>query len=182
MPELIEIIELGNPILRKKAEQLSKAKIKSARIQTLIDNMFYTLRDVNGAGLAAPQVSESLQLIIISPFGQDPADGLMPPTELINPEIIWKSDEMLPGWEACLSIPGFKGVVHRHKALKVKFNTRTGEEKIIELSAFPARVFQHEFDHLSGLVYMDRLDIKNELFTMNSYEHLVDEEDEETTD
>jgi peptide deformylase len=182
MPKLLEIVELGNPVLRKKTVRLSKTEIKSARIQKLIDDMFYTLKDVNGAGLAAPQVSEALQLVIISPFGQGPAEGLMPPTELINPEIIWKSEEMIPGWEACLSIPGFKGIVHRHKELKIKFNTRTGKEKTMELSDFTARVFQHEFDHLGGFVYMDRLDIKNELFTMNAYEQLVDEEDEEVAD
>lgn len=182
MPKLLEIIELGNPILRKKAKRLSKTEIKSVRIQNLIDDMFYTLKDVNGAGLAAPQVAESLQLFIISPFGQEPEAGLMPPTELINPEILWASEETIPGWEACLSIPGFKGIVERHKALKIKFNTRTGKEHILELSDFTARVFQHEFDHLLGMVYMDRLNIKDELFTMNAFQQFVDDEDEEDTE
>ena len=121
----------------------------------------------NGVGLAAPQVFAPLRMLVIAsrPNPRYPSAPDMPPTVLVNPELLWSSDEKEYGWEGCLSIPGVRGRVARHLKVGVRYLTLEGELREVEFDGFPARIFQHEFDHLEGLVYIDRLDSTYDLVT-----------------
>lgn len=149
----------GNPILREKAKHVSRARIQNADLQELIRLMFYTLRRVGGVGLAAPQIGESLQLAVIA-LKENPIRpniAPIPKTVIINPRIISTSGELIDDWEGCLSLPGVRGLVPRHKSIKVEYTDNKGEWQTAEYSGFTARVFQHEIDHLVGTVYVDQM-------------------------
>ncbi|MBC7961981.1 MAG: peptide deformylase, partial [Steroidobacteraceae bacterium] len=140
-------------------------------VQALIDDLLVTVAEVNGVGIAAPQVYESLALFIVAsrPNQRYPHAPEMEPAAMINPEILWVSDEMEKGWEGCLSIPGLRGLVPRHRRIGVRYLTRAGEMREAEYADFLARVFQHEFDHLQGVVFIDRLESTRELMTEKEY-------------
>ena len=172
MADILEIMELGNPVLRHKAREIQD--IYDHVLQTLIDSMILTVKDVSGVGLAAPQVGKSIRLFIMSsyPNKRYPDAPEMIPTAVINPEIIDFSSEIVKGWEGCLSIPGIRAPVPRHKFIDVRYTDRYG--KIIEerLDDFVARIFQHEHDHLEGKVFLDRLEDNSEIITEREYFNL----------
>jgi peptide deformylase len=154
---ILKIIQPDNPILRQKAR---KVQDFGPKFQTLVDNMFETLIDAPGVGLAAPQVAEPLRLILvrlmddedsIEEFGDEAGKLYV----LANPEIIRASKEMVDGTEACLSIPGWYGTVERHEKVTVKGQDRHGKALRIKADGWQARVFQHEIDHLDGRLYVD---------------------------
>ena len=173
MGRILGIEELGNPILREKARHVDN--IGDEYIQRLIDNLIETVKAVNGVGIAAPQVNESYQIFIIAshPNPRYPDAPKMEPIAVINPEIIHRSDEMVDGWEGCLSIPGIRGLVSRHKYISVKFTDRNGHEKRKELSDFIARIFQHEYDHLNGILFLDRLDNLSDIISEKEFIKLI---------
>lgn len=155
-----EIIRMGHPALRQVARPLEPAEVSSPRIAELVQDMVDTLHHAGGVGLAAPQVNESLRLAIIeirggpSRYGEIPA---VPLTVFANPEI-----EVLPGdsagsWEGCLSVPGLRGFVERPQHIRVRALDLKGDPIGFEVHGFLATVFQHEFDHLDGKLYVDRL-------------------------
>ena len=158
MSKLLQIAQLGHPIIRQRASEIPDQQIP--KIQDLVDDMLLTVADANGAGIAAPQVYVSKRVFIVAsnPSRRYPNAPDMDPTPIINPEIIWKSSEIHNDWEGCLSIPGIRGLVPRHKSIRIVYTTRHGDRVEHEYSGFIARVFQHEFDHLEGLVFLDRLD------------------------
>ena len=179
MANVLEIIELGNPVLRAKAKEVKE--ISDPKVQELIDDLIITAKQASGVGLAAPQVGESLRIFIISsyPNNRYPEAPDMIPTPIINPQIISYSEELQDGWEGCLSIPGLRAPVLRHSAVKVKYFDREGNEIEAILEDFVARIFQHEFDHIEGIVFIDRLEDNSEIITENEYYKLFkDEEDE----
>ncbi len=92
---------------------------------------------------------------------------------MLNPELLWVSDQMEKGWEGCLSVPGIRGPVSRHERIGVRYLTRIGEQREEEFSGFIARVFQHEYDHISGLVFLDRVESNRELISEREYMRLV---------
>lgn len=154
-----EIITPQNPVLRKKAHKV--AKFDDAKLQALIDDMVETLMDAPGVGLAAPQVAVSQRVIVVrlpddeqakEEYGDDA--GIL--YEVVNPEIIRVSREMVDGVEACLSIPGYFGTVSRHEAVTVRGQDRQGKMIRIKARDWLARVFQHEIDHLDGILFIDR--------------------------
>ncbi len=154
-----EIITPQNPVLRKKAHKVTK--FDDPKLQTLIDDMVETLMDAPGVGLAAPQVAVSQRVIVVrlpddeqsrEEYGDDA--GIL--YEVINPEIIRVSREMVDGVEACLSIPGYFGKVPRHEAVTVRGQDRQGKLIRIKARDWLARVFQHEIDHLDGILFIDR--------------------------
>ncbi len=154
-----EIITPENEILRKKAHKVSN--FKDPKLQTLIDDMVETMLDAPGVGLAAPQVAVSQRVIVVrlsddeeskKEYG-DEAGVLY---TLINPEIARASKEMVEGVEACLSIPGYFGTVDRHESVTIKGYDREGKEVRVKAKGWLARVFQHEIDHLDGILYIDR--------------------------
>jgi peptide deformylase len=173
MPIIRQIAQLGQPVLREVAKQV--ADYKHPKVQALIDDMLATVRDANGVGLAAPQVFESLSLFVIAsrPSPRYPHAAEQEPFALINPQFIWGGDEREKGWEGCLSIPGLRGIVPRHKNIGVRYLTRTGELREEELNNFTARIFQHEFDHLKGVVFLDRMESSTELVTEKEYLRIV---------
>ncbi len=173
MPKLLEISQLGSPILRKKAEIVKD--IKNKEIQSLIDNLIYTAKKEEGVGIAAPQVFESKRLFILSsqPNTRYKKAPKIKPTAIINPEIIEVSKEINKDWEGCLSIPGIRAIVPRHLSIKVKYQTRDGKNKIEIFENFLARVFQHEYDHLNGIVYLDRVESSLDIVTEKEFNRII---------
>ncbi len=154
-----EIITPKNPILRKKARKVTN--FDDPKLQALIDDMVETLFDAPGVGLAAPQVAVSQRVIVVylpddeesrEEYGKDA--GVL--HILVNPEIVRASRDMVDGVEACLSIPGYYGSVDRHAAVTVQGYDRHGKQVRIKARDWLARVFQHEIDHLDGILFIDR--------------------------
>ena len=169
MPILRQISQLGQPILRRVARKIDDP-LDSA-VQALIDDLLATVADANGVGIAAPQVFEPLSLFILAsrPNARYPHAPTMEPPAVINPEIRWLSDEKEKGWEGCLSIPGLRGLVPRSRRISVRYLARDGKLKEAEYADFLARVFQHEFDHLQGIVFVDRIESTLDLMTEKEY-------------
>ena len=177
MSEILELTELGNPILREKAREVTD--FADFELQKLIDDMLFTVIEVNGVGLAAPQVDRSLRIFVMSshPNPRYPEAPEMEPKEIINPEIIGKSDEMDEDWEGCLSIPGIRGIVPRHREIEVRYFDRYGKENTEKMDDFLARIFQHELDHLDGIVFLDRIKNNKDIITDREYMKLFESED-----
>jgi peptide deformylase len=137
--------------------------------------MMLTVKDYNGVGIAAPQVYESYKIFVIASHSNNryPYAPNLEPFALINPEIVSHSEEILKGWEGCLSIPGIRGIVPRYKSVNIKFITREGKIEQIELHDFVARIFQHEYDHINGLVYLDQMESVKDIITEKEYLKLV---------
>ncbi|MGL4502134.1 MAG: peptide deformylase [Planktothrix sp.] len=175
MGEVLAISELGNPVLRHYADPVNN--IREERIQTLIDNLIITASQANGVGIAAPQVGISDRLFIIAsrPTLRYPNAPLMEPTAMINPKIINHSHETIKDWEGCLSVPGIRGLVPRYQALEIEYTNREGELCYQQLTDFVARIFQHELDHLNGIVFVDRVESNQDLVTEAEYQkHILD--------
>ncbi len=146
-----EIVTHPAPVLRKKARKVTDF---GAELQRLIDDMVETMRAAPGVGLAAPQVGASLQVIVVE-YAENEED---PPQlyTVVNPEIIRHSSEVELGTEGCLSIPGFVGDVERSTAVTVKGLNRRGKPMRVKAEGWLARIFQHEIDHLNGVLFIDR--------------------------
>ena len=157
---ILKVARMGHPVLRAKARPLEKAEIRSGVIQQLIDDMLDTMAEYHGVGLAAPQVHESLRLFVamLDPGEDDkttePKDE---PIAIINPEITVVGQEIVEDWEGCLSIPDIRGRVPRAREIKVRAFDRTGARLELNAHDFPARVIQHETDHLDGVLFFDRM-------------------------
>lgn len=176
MPIIRQVAQLGNEILRLKAAPVKE--IHKSSIQSLIDDMLITASDTDGVGIAAPQLYESLQIFIMAsrPNSRYPNAPSMEPTAIINPEILWFSDEQDKDWEGCLSIPGIRGLVPRYKSINVKYMTRDGSVKEQTFSDFLARIFQHESDHLYGISFLDRLESTKDIITEKEFNKLLRDE------
>lgn len=151
------ILKMGDPRLLRQAEPVSA--FDTPQLHALVADMFETMRAVNGAGLAAPQIGENLQLVIFG-FGHNvryPDAPPVPETVLINPVLTPLSDELEEGWEGCLSVPGLRGVVPRWKLLRYEGMDQYGNPVVREADGFHARVVQHECDHLNGILYPMRI-------------------------
>lgn len=173
MAEILDIIELGHPILRQQARSIKQ--IQDDRIQTLIDDLMATVQKANGVGIAAPQVAESDQLVIVAsrPNLRYPNAPTMEPMPMINPRILAHSDETVKGWEGCLSVPGIRGNVPRYQAIELEFIDRFGKLQKMEMTDFVARIVQHEYDHLNGIVFVDRVESTKDLITEKEYQKIV---------
>lgn len=150
-----EIVALPNPVLRRKARKVTEF---GPELQTLIDDMVETMRVAPGVGLAAPQVDVPLRVIVVE-YGEEDEEGEKAPPKLyavVNPEITRTSTETEVGVEGCLSIPGFVGDVERSLAITVKGQNRRGQPVRIKADGWLARIFQHEIDHLEGVLFTDR--------------------------
>jgi peptide deformylase len=169
MPILRQIAQLGQPVLRQVAGRIENPA--DPAVQALIDDMLATVAEADGVGIAAPQVFEPVSLFIVAsrPNPRYPHAPQMEPTAIINPELLWSSDEKETGWEGCLSIPGLRGQVPRYRRIGVRYLTRAGEVREEEFADFLARVFQHEFDHVRGMVFIDRVESSRDLVTEREY-------------
>jgi peptide deformylase len=149
---LREIVTLPDPVLRRKARKLTSF---DADLQTLVDDMIETLRQAPGVGLAAPQVGVSQRVIIVE-YGEDEdEDAPVKLYVIVNPEITRFSPEKVIGTEGCLSIPGFQGDVERSESVTVKGFNRHGQPLRLKATGWLARIFQHEIDHLDGVLFID---------------------------
>src|SRR5262245_11757088 len=151
---ILKVSRLGHPVLRMESQRISPQTLASAAIQKLIDDMMETMVEYYGVGLAAPQVHESLAIAVIESHGPR---GEIPMTVLVNPDITVLDEELIEDWEGCLSIPDFRGRVPRWRKLRVDALDRNGKNIRLTAEGFFARVIQHEFDHLMGKVYLDRM-------------------------
>ncbi|HZY45468.1 MAG TPA: peptide deformylase [Anaerolineae bacterium] len=157
-----EIKVIDDPVLRRKAKKIDKITPETRK---LIEDMIDTMRAAPGVGLAAPQVGSSERVIVVEYAEQDEKEETAPAAPpkmkklyaVINPEIVWTTDEIIEGTEGCLSIPGWTGDVLRHEAIVVKGLNRSGQRIKIKADNWLARIFQHEIDHLDGILYIDRL-------------------------
>ncbi|HDZ16345.1 MAG TPA: peptide deformylase [Methylophaga aminisulfidivorans] len=158
MTEKFEIHQLGHPVLRQKA--LPVSDISVPLFQAQLDELMQFVLEKNGMGIAAPQVGISKQFFILSshPNVRYPLAPNVPAFFVINPEVINHSDSKSKDWEGCLSLPGVRALVPRYDWISVRYQTREGVIIETEYDGFLARVFQHEYDHLIGHVFLDRID------------------------
>ena len=151
---LRKILYADNPKLRQKAK---KVKVFGPQLRQLANDMLETMRAANGVGLAGPQIGV-LQRIFVAEIPEEEDDPLSgKPFVMVNPEIVKRSAEMEEGQEGCLSIPGWLGEVNRHRSIEIKARTVTGKPVKMKVSGFLARVFQHENDHLDGILFVDHI-------------------------
>jgi len=156
---ILKVARLGHPVLRQVAEPVPPDQILAPAIQQFIDDMIETMHEYDGAGLAAPQVHVSKQIVImeVEPNPRRPNAPSIPLTVYINPEIIPLTDEMEEDWEGCLSVPGLRGRVPRYTKIRLRAYDRQANRIDIAVQGFHARVIQHECDHVQGKVYLDRM-------------------------
>ena len=175
----LDIVTLPGPILRQKARPVADF---GPALQTLIDDMIETMHDASGVGLAAPQIGRALRLAVIEDLPEEDEEGNEIPDSrslyvIVNPEIVWKSREMVDGIEGCLSIPGYLGEVERHEAVRVRGQDRHGKKMRLRLNGWTARIFQHEIDHLNGVLYIDKLTAPENFWTEEAYNKQFEEEE-----
>jgi len=158
---ILKVARMGHPVLRARARPLDASEIRSPGVQRLIDDMFETMREYQGVGLAAPQVHERLRIFVAgfpgAPDDEDEEQERVPRMALINPEITPAGDEMVEDWEGCLSIPEIRGRVPRARHIVVSAFDRHAKRIELRASGFTARVIQHETDHLDGVLFFDRM-------------------------
>ena len=173
---MTDILHVGHPTLRQSASRVSN--VQSPEIQALIDNLFEAVRSANGVGIAAPQVNRSLQIMIIAsrPNPRYPDAPEMEPIALINPQILNRSPEMSKGWEGCLSVPHYRALVPRSQSITVEYTDRVGRLVQCTFIDFIARIFQHEYDHFLGLVFLDRLESESDLVTIEEFKRRFPEQ------
>jgi len=169
MANIREIAQLGAKVLRLQAQTITD--IQGPEIQQIIEMMQDTLASTQGVGIAAPQISVSKRIIIIAsrPTPRYPSAPLMEPTVMINPSFRMLSDRKEKDWEGCLSIPGIRALVPRYKEIQINYTNHQGALVEARLEGFVARIFQHEFDHLQGKVYLDRIEDSRDIVAESEY-------------
>ena len=175
MARVLEIAEMGREILRARAAEV--ALPAGGDLRRLAADMAATMEAAEGVGIAAPQVFAGVRVMIVAPRG----GGRYPNVEggevagfaAFNPEIAAASGEMEEDWEGCLSVPGLRGLVPRHRVISAVWRDAEGKRCAAELQGFAARVFQHELDHLDGVLFLDRVRGLGDLITENEFNRLV---------
>ena len=173
MPRLLQIAQLGHQVLRQKAAVVSN--LANKEIQDLIDDLILTVQEIDGVGIAAPQVYQSKRLFILAshPNPRYPKAPKMTPMTVINPKMVSHSSKTTKDWEGCLSIPGIRALVPRYQSIAVEFTTKQGKVVKRQFKDFVARIFQHEYDHLEGTVFLDRVETTKDIITEKEYQKLI---------
>lgn len=169
---LRKIAHIGHPVLRRPAREVDIAELQSDGTQRLIDDMIETKRDAHGAGIAAPQVHESLRIAVVEVI-DNPRYPYKPPAELtviVNPVLEYLGDDTYVNNEGCLSVPGMRGELRRHVAVRVSALDRHGAPFITEVRGLTAGTYQHEVDHLDGVVFIDRVEDTRTLSTWEQFD------------
>jgi peptide deformylase len=179
---ILKIARMGHPVLRVKARAIERSDIRGAALQKLIDDMIETMIEYSGVGLAAPQVHESVRLFVATldadnddkDHDEDEGEGdgerkRSEPVVIINPELIPVRSDVVEGWEGCLSIPDIRGRVPRAQEIIVRAFDRHGERIELRAHDYPARVIQHETDHLDGVLFFDRMRTFESLTFLEEY-------------
>ncbi len=165
-----ETLQLGHPLLRQIAQPVTNFSDPS--LQALVTEMLEHLQGSNGVGLAAPQIGESLRILIVAsrPSVRYPKAPQMEPLVMINPEYEPLDLKQVKDWEGCLSIPGIRALVPRFTDIQVRFYDIQGQLIQLRMQDFIARIFQHEFDHLQGQVYLDQVESNRDMITEQEYQ------------
>lgn len=186
---ILKIARMGHPVLLRPADPV--ADPTAPGIRQLVSDMLETMQDAGGTGLAAPQVHVPLRLVMFfvsgvraarEDGGEGPRDGDVPLTVLINPEIEPLGEDMVLGWEACLSVPDLAGEVPRHRAIRYRGLALDGSMIEREAEGFHARVVQHECDHLDGILYPQRMTDLSRLIFSSEMKHLAAAEQDDALD
>ncbi len=151
---ILKVARMGHPVLRARAHPVDPGAVGSQVIQKLIDDMIETMNEYQGIGLAAPQVHESLRLFVAGIEGEE---DRLPPMVLVNPEVLPQGRSDAEDWEGCLSIPDLRGRVRRPDEILLRGLDRHGAPFEMKARGYPARVIQHEIDHLDGILFLDRM-------------------------
>lgn len=167
--KVLPIAEIGNRVLRKKTKTVSFPLDDTVR--QLIADMFQTMMVTNGVGIAAPQVFQSLRVIIIAsrPNERYPYAPLMKPVVMINPDILSRGTSNITDWEGCLSVPNIRGLVPCADEVSVRYQDMTGKSHTKTFSGFPARIIQHEVSHIHGLLFTDRVRSSLDLYSQSEF-------------
>jgi peptide deformylase len=173
---ILKVARMGHPVLRERARPVDKSELTDPLLQKLIDDMVETMHEYHGVGLAAPQVHEGLRLFV-AVLDDDP-DSESDATVIINPEIIPNASDTREGWEGCLSIPDIRGMVPRFTDITVLALDRRGRKIELKLKDFPARVAQHETDHLDGVLFFDRMTSMQSLTYLEEYSRYHTKDDD----
>ena len=172
------IVELGDPVLRQKADPVDD--VFSSETQAIIEQMKEALDAKQGIGIAAPQVGKSKQMFIVAPNQTlvSPYDTIDKGLIVINPSITFNSEQFTSEWEGCLSIPGIRGLVPRQCDITITYTNCHGELREEQYKDFIARIFLHEYDHLLGMVFLDRINnIKDNVITDGYYMSLKEDDE-----
>ncbi|MGD9901884.1 MAG: peptide deformylase [Vicinamibacterales bacterium] len=172
---ILKVSRMGHPVLRRAARAVERGEIRDPRFQKFVDDMIETMHEYNGVGLAAPQVHEGLRVFVAMLDGGEDAQASV----VINPVVTPVDDRIVEGWEGCLSIPDVRGRVPRAATIVVRALDRQGRTVEIDAADFPARVVQHETDHLDGILFLDRMTSLHSLTYLDEYAryHAKDEDD-----
>jgi peptide deformylase len=165
---ILKVARMGHPVLREKAQALDRTALRSPAIQKLIDDLIDTMIEYHGVGLAAPQVHESVR-VFVAQLGPDDPEVEAEPIVIVNPQIVPAGPETVDGWEGCLSIPDIRGRVPRARHIALRALDRNGDRLDLSLNDFPARVAQHEADHLDGILFFDRMPTMASLTFLDEY-------------
>jgi peptide deformylase len=167
------IAQVGAPILRSLAQPVEQ--ISEPKITELIDCLINTAIAHRGVGIAAPQINQPYRIVIIASHPSDryPQAPTMSPTAMINPRLLSHGEQIVKDWEGCLSVPNTRGLVPRYQQIEVEYTSTTGEVKQEILTDFVARIFQHELDHLEGIIFTDRIDNPRDLYTESEYHQMI---------
>lgn len=168
---ILSIAQIGTPVLRERAREVGADELRSAEVQHFIDDLVETMRDANGAGLAAPQVYRGLRICAIEVENNPryPYKPKIPLTILVNPVLTPLSVDTFDNYEGCLSVPDLRGVVPRHAELRVQALDRQGNAIDREVRGITAGTFQHEVDHLDGKLFVDRVADTTSLCTWKAF-------------
>jgi len=166
---ILKIARMGHPVLRTPARPVDRGTLRSSAVQKLIDDMVETMTEYRGVGLAAPQVHEELRIFVALLDADEDDDEDRDPIVAVNPEILPAGLETVEGWEGCLSIPDIRGRVPRLRGITLRALNRKGERLELPLQDFPARVVQHETDHLDGVLFFDRMRSFESLTFLDEY-------------
>ena len=169
----LPIVRLGHPALRTPAEPVAPERLKQGELRNLVDAMVETMRAADGVGLAAPQVGEGIQLFVYEDLDEENPEASIPLRVVVNPIVEPVKGEMVYDWEGCLSIPDLRGLVPRHPQVRVHGLDPEGRKLDYVAAGFEARIVQHEFDHLNGVVFLDRMRDLRSLSFMAEWEALV---------
>jgi len=155
-----KVLEIGHPMLKQRASEIEPAEIQTDKVQGWIDDLIDTMRHANGAGIAANQIGNPHRIFVAEVKGNNPRYPYKPPiplTVIVNPQITFLSDATFDNYEGCLSVPNLRGVVERHLEIGITGFDRDGAPLEYEMRGYSAGTFQHEYDHLDGLLFPYRV-------------------------
>lgn len=171
---VLKVAKLGNPVLRQVARKVDLEDLADPKgdLQIFIDDMIDTMHEEEGVGLAAPQVNRSIQVVVLEYENNEryPGESSIPVTVLVNPVLSDLSEETELGWESCLSLIDFRGLVPRSISLQLKAYDREGKKIERHVEGFEAVILQHEIDHLNGKVFLDRMEDLTQLSYLEEFE------------